>query len=46
MKQYTFVNGSEKITVEAASYQEALAALIFKVGSEEEAAEYIFQGEE
>ena len=41
---YTFVKGTERLTFEAASYQEAVAALIFRAGSEPEAAEYIFLG--
>jgi hypothetical protein len=46
MKKYTFIKGDAKITVEAASYKEALAALIFQVGSEMEAALYTYQGDE
>lgn len=48
MNTYTFEKafsqGWVKITVEAASYQDALAALIFKVGSEADAAKYTFVG--
>ena len=44
MTTYTFEKGSEIITVEAASYKEALVALTFKVGGEIEAAEYIYRG--
>jgi hypothetical protein len=46
MKTYTFEKafsqGWVKIEVQAASYQEALAGLIFQVGSEAAAEKYTF----
>ena len=46
MKKYTFKSDESEITVDASSYQEALAALIFEVGSEAEAARFTFIGEQ
>ena len=46
MNQYTFFKGKADITIEAANYAEALAALIFEVGSESDAAEWIYRGDE
>lgn len=40
MKTYTFTLESKTFTTEAASYSEALAALIFDLGSEVEAAKW------
>ena len=50
MKTYTFEKafsqGWVKISVQAVNYSEALAALIFQVGSEADAAKYTFIGAE
>ena len=40
MTSFTFISDSNCLTFEAATYSEALAALIFAVGSEAEAALY------
>jgi hypothetical protein len=42
MKTYTFALASTPFSTEAANYAEALAALVFEVGSEVEAAKYAF----
>jgi hypothetical protein len=42
MRIFTFTHGSATFTAKAANYAEALAALIFEVGSEAEAAKWIF----
>lgn len=44
MKTYEFRNGEKTVKIEASSYDDALADLIFKVGSEAEAAEWTFVG--
>ena len=44
METYKFGSGSQIIEIDAANYNEALAALIFQVGSEAETAKFIFIG--
>ena len=44
MSNYEFTNGADAITIEASNYQEALDGLIFKSGSEQDAACFVFQG--
>lgn len=44
MKKHTFSRDKQKIVLEAQNYQEAMAALIFKVGSETEAVLWLYEG--
>lgn len=46
LKTYVFTHGSKTHKLSAWNYNEALAELISVVGSEAEAALWIFQGEE
>jgi len=45
MKTYTFTFYGETFTVEAHNYEQALDALIYYVGGEEEAALWNYRGE-
>lgn len=45
MKTYTFTKGSESMTFERMTYDEALSDLISAVGGEAEAALWIYRGE-
>ena len=42
MNTFTFTNGNASFTFEAATYAEALAALVFEVGSEASASAFTF----
>lgn len=44
MNKYTFTKGEKIVVIEAHNYREALESLAFKVGGDEEAAGYIYQG--
>lgn len=44
MKLWTFESGPLALQFEAATYDEALAALVFALGSEDEASRWIFGG--
>ena len=44
IKNYKFRKGEIEIEIEAANYTEALTGLVCKVGSESDAAEFIFVG--